>query len=219
MTNLRRFKADPFVVVFCLLATSSALAADAPRFSQVQERSPESIWAAKISPKLRSSLEAYQQHKKLKNGTEYGSLIRSLDLGKVCASQIVAWATEHSCIRENELVRSPKDNLPLHGANGKVIKMVAFLCPDGSVIRMKPYGDPSQPKNSEPNAVKAMRFFGRDRYENFSDEAFKVDNAGLPVPKWPKDLNTKLPGLDSSTREAFIGEWARDAHTDLKVCP
>jgi hypothetical protein len=192
----------------------------APRFSQVQERRPELIWAKSISPALTQSLHAYQQRQKLANGVAYGSVIRSLDISGKCPSDLEAWAKAHSCTRQDDVIRTPKDNQPFHDAQGKTIPLVSFLCPDGGVIRMKPDGDSSQPKRPEPDAVKAMRFYGVDRYANFSDEAFKVDNAGLAVPKWPKDLNTDLDGLRSDPKalSAYLDEWADDAHTDLKRC-
>ena len=83
---------------------------------------------------------------------------------------------------------------------------------------MKPKGDPTNAKNPKPNAVKAMRYFGVEKYQNFNDEAFKVDNAGLPIPKWQKDLNTDLPELKEKSRAQFIEDWAKDAHTLLKTC-
>jgi hypothetical protein len=85
---------------------------------------------------------------------------------------------------------------------------------------MKPDGDPTQPKNPLPNVVKAMRFFGSSRYDNFSDEAFKVDNAGLPIPKWPKELNLEIPGVigDARASAQYTDEWAADAHTNIPAC-
>ena len=208
------------LALLLVLLSAPAYTVDAPNFSQVQERRPELIWAKDLTPALRASLDAYRGHKTLSNGVEYGSVIRSLNLAPLCVSEIENWANEHACKRQDDVIKSAKDNQPLHDAQGKTIPLVSFLCPDGGVIRMKPEGDPTQPKNSHPNAVKAMRFFGVNRYSDFSDEAFKVDNAGLPIPKWPKELNTNLPGLssDKKARELYIDEWAHDAHTQLKLC-
>jgi hypothetical protein len=205
-------------VLLAILWTSIAIGSEAPEFSQVQERRPELIWGKVLDPKLRESLDAYEQHKPLPNGVAYGSIIRKLRLDRLCKDQIESWAQGHGCARKDDVVKNSEDNIPILDHAGKPIPLIEFLCQDGGVVRMKPKGDPTSKKNTKPNTVKAMRFYGVEKYHNFSDEAFKVDNAGLPIPKWTKDLNTDLPELTDRTRAKFIEAWAKDAHTPLKFC-
>jgi hypothetical protein len=205
-------------IALILGTISMALAGDAPHFAGVMERRPEAIWAQSISKQLRESVEAFQQHKKLPNGVVYGSTIRDLNLTRTCEEDIFAWAKKHGCSRKNDFIKNPADNSPRLDARGKTIPLVSLLCKDGGVIRLKPEGDPTYKKNPDPNAVKAMRFFGVDRYDSFEDEAFKIDDAGMPIPKWSKDLNVELPELTSGDRDRYIEEWAKDAHSPLKHC-
>ena len=137
-----------------------SVASEAPEFSQVQERRPELIWSKKLDPKLRDSLDAYEQHKPLPNGVPYGSIIRKLRLDRLCTDQIEAWAKGHGCARKNDVTKSTENGIPILDPSGKPIPLVEFLCQDGGVVRMKPKGDPTSAKNPKPNAVKAMRYFG-----------------------------------------------------------
>ena len=211
-------------IVFALgFGWGAHAAAAGPRFSAVMERAPEKIWAASLDPRVADSVRAFIQKKTLANGQIYGGSLRDFNLSKLCREQIEAWARKRGCEPEPDVVKSPPGtpnaNRPLRDRQGRTIPLISYLCPDGGVIRMKPEGDPTNPRELLPSVVKAMRFFGSADYKTFSDEAFKVDNDGRPIPKWVKDLNTRLPGLSSEReRGRYIQEWARDAHTRLRPC-
>jgi hypothetical protein len=205
--------------ILTLCICTSALAAGPLQFEEVLEHSPSTIWSQNLNSKTLESVHAYDQHKKLSNGQGYGDSIRQLDLSRLCDSQILAWAKKHHCKEQDDFLKNSADNLPLHDSHGKTIPLISLICTDGGVVRLKPIGDPTSQKFSKPSVVKAMRFFGSENYANFSDEAFKVDNQGRAVPKWPDDLNTQLPGLqNASIKQKFVSDWGSDAHSELKIC-
>lgn len=214
-----KFRKSRFALLLLFVVTSICSAATRLHFSSVLERQPEKVWSPKLDSKTRVSLNAYQQHLKLPNGLIYGEQIRSLQLRNLCQSEIMAWAKKNSCQLKTDFVKHPQSNEPKTDRKGNTIPLLSWICQDGGVIRMKPLGDPTSQYSSRPEAVKAMRQFGSDQYANFSDEAFKVDDAGLAIPKWPKDLNLELPGLRKEDRQAYLDEWASDAHSPLKPCP
>lgn len=217
MARLTKFWRYPLVFTVILLAIS-AFADGGPHFAGVLERNPDAVWNPGVNSKLKDSLRAFKNHRKLSNGLAYGSMVQHLNLEGLCPEKIEAWAAQHACSRQDDVLKEPKRNAPIHDTHGNTIPLVSYLCPDGGVIRTKPQGDPTSPFDRAPLASIAMRFFGSDRYENFSDEAFKIDSAGLAIPKWPKDLNLELQGLSKKNRKAYVDEWARDAHTHLTKC-
>jgi hypothetical protein len=212
-------KAEPLKLTLCIaLFACIAGAADSVRFFQLIEQNPSAVWAQSLDAKTKDSVNSYVKQAKLPNGLLYGNSVRNFDLSKLCDSQIKSWASKRGCEEKDDVLKRPEDNQPIHDSHGKTVPLISFLCKDGGVIRMKPIGDPTS-KYPNPSVVKALRYFGSDRYDDFSDEAFKVDNQGRAVPKWGKDLNTALPGLeDEQVKKAYFADWGRDSHTELKIC-
>jgi peptidoglycan/LPS O-acetylase OafA/YrhL len=180
-------------------------------FETIMNEYPEKLWGVSADSDTYRSVLAYRARVKQPNGLTYGDSMRDFDLNRLCVDQIRERSTRMGCIAKNDVLKEPKQNLPIHDSEGQTIPLVSYLCPDGGVVRMKPKGDPTNPKETQPSVIKAMRFFGSDRYENFSDEAFKVDNQGRPVPKWAKDMSTE-------GKSRYVEEWARDSHSLLRTC-
>ncbi|MEM7646990.1 MAG: hypothetical protein AAF203_08780, partial [Pseudomonadota bacterium] len=79
-------------------------------------------------------------------------------------------------------------------------------CQDASLIRVKVEGNPTDPYHPEPHLTKSVLLREGLSFNDFDNEAFKVDEQGWPQPKWPQDLK----------KEADVKEWSAKTHLPLK---
>ena len=185
------------------------------KFVLFAQNHPDRLWSSQINEKAKAAILDYRSLKKLPSQKFYGESVRSYDLRNKCASDIKTDLLQLGCIQKLDVLKNPQTNSPLLSPQGQTIPMIAFLCPDGGVVRLKPQGDPTSKFKPQPLASKSLRYPFDSKFENFEDEMVKIDNAGNAIPKWPRDLNPEI----SSPQEQpeWIQGWADDAHTDLKL--
>lgn len=165
------------------------------------------------SPKVASTLTAYQDHTLLPNGLRYGTIAQTYHLKHKTVTAIDTEMTSLHCQKKIDLIKNPKTNEPIVYQD-KTLPLWSYLCPEGSVIRIKPLGDPTSKFRPQPHGNKALRFPYHAPFESFNDEVAKVSEKGEALPKSPSDM--VIPALPSSTETTnFLNKWADEAHSDL----
>ncbi|MBL4636701.1 MAG: hypothetical protein JKY56_22820 [Kofleriaceae bacterium] len=140
--------------------------------------------------------------------------MKALDLSGMSFQQIERLLKAKGFTREDGNITNFQTKLPERNLSGKVLRQVFFAHPDGGMVRIKPDGYPGSPR-PQPHVVKSVRFSGKDTMHDFAKEAFKVNNAGVAIPKAPSDLHNPHPA-SSKLALKYIDAWANVAHTDLK---
>lgn len=213
-----RFKGTSFLFPVFLPGLFLFACATTPpmqKFVSFAETYPDRIWTKEPNAKLKHAIQDYREKKVLASGQIYGAVARNYSLLNKCAEEVQKEMIQQNCKEKTDVLKAPKTNQPLLNQKGQTIPLLVYLCEDGSVVRLKPEGDPTSKFKPQPLASKALRYPFDSKFENFDDEVVKVDNFGNAIPKWTKDMNPELtkPGEQAD----FIQGWADDAHTDLKL--
>jgi hypothetical protein len=186
------------------------------KFALLASLQSERIWSPHLSPVARRATRDYTRRKKIGASLIYGDSVRKYDLRNKCAATIEADLTQLGCKKQMSVLKNVyKNNEPVRLTNGKTVPLVAYLCPDGGAVRLKPEGDPTSKFMTQPIVSKALRYPYDSKFDNFDDEVLKVDNLGNAIPKWQKDLNPEIS--HPSEQKDWIKGWALGAHTDLKL--
>lgn len=172
------------------------------QFDEIQKT--RNIWSDNIDKNTRNALKKFNNKTKLKNGLVYGQFAKSVSLENISKKDLVKKANDNKCEVINDYIRDWKTKKIVEYQNEK-LPMLFIVCPDASIIRLKPKGNPLNKFRPWPHASKSVRFSNKSSYKDFSQEAFKVDNEGNAIPKWPKDLRENIT----------VDGWAQDAHIDI----
>jgi hypothetical protein len=183
--------------VFLLFSCTTAPVNHSNKFAFIED----------LSNNTSASLRDYQEHRKLPNGVEYGSFVRTIQLRGESADSLKKKLSQAPCQLREDLIREPKNNEAIKDQNGKTSPIWIWTCHDGGVIRIKPQGDPTNRFRPQPHGSKALRYPPTGTTQGFQDETLKLDETGNPLPKWPKDLR--------STDPQVIQDWADASHIDL----
>jgi hypothetical protein len=164
-----------------------------------------------LPEKTMKSLQDYREHRILSNGREYGSVARSFRLQGKSALEVKLAFAPLGCPLKEDVIREPKANSPLLNPQGQPSPLWIWICEDGSVVRIKPEGDPTNRFRPQPHGSKSLRYPADGKFESFEDETIKIDEEGNPIAKWPKDLQVADPKI--------LNAWADRAHSDLAPPP
>ena len=157
---------------------------------------PESVWNPEILAKrssLRTTLKAFQEGKmgqsarKIKVAGKTPQALHEELMGmgfKHKRLPLSAYGKEKGnrqyWLRNGEKTTNPKDS--------NVVPLDVYFHSDGTLIRVKPEGTPS-PKSlrPQPSATKAVVYKAspNDFDLRYGNEAFKVSEEGIPLPKGP----------------------------------
>jgi hypothetical protein len=113
----------------------------------------------------------------------HGGSVRTLDLRGKSAAAIDHELTQRGFVRRDGVIRYRDGSVAI--VNGQTARQIYYLHPDGSMIRIKPDGDPTNARRPQPHISKSVRHPPNASHEDFSKEAFKVDSQGNPLPKDP----------------------------------
>tara|TARA_R110002096_G_scaffold350395_3_gene543593 strand:- start:42559 stop:43323 length:765 start_codon:yes stop_codon:yes gene_type:complete len=178
-------------------------------FQRFHQANPTGIWAKNLKPEVTRALADFN---KPKGGL--GHSMKNLDLRAMSFPQIEQLLKSRGFVREDGTIKNFVTKQPERNAKGEVLRQVFFAHSDGGMVRVKPDGYPGSPR-PQPHVVKSVRFSGKDTMHDFAREAFKVNNAGLPIPKAPSDLHNPHPSTSAKALK-YIDAWANVAHTDVK---
>lgn len=219
MISKLHFHSIFFLILLTPLACSSLTTSPKKdfieEFTTLAHFKNDQIWSPVLSSKTRQAIYDYNHKKKLNSGKIYGNSVRHYDVRNKCPTDIEQEMVQLGCQRKEDVLKDPKTNKPLMTHQLQTIPMVAFICPDGGVVRLKPQGDPMNKYRAQPSVSKVLRYPFNSKFENFTDEVAKIDNFGNIIPKWAKDLNPNLGKLDEKSK--LVQAWADDAHTDLRL--
>ena len=132
-----------------------------------------------------------------------GEIARSLGFWSPTIFEVITSMTENTCDKQVDILKAVDGNALLDAYN-QTIPLWVWLCKDGTVVRVKPIGDPTNKFDKQPLGSVAVRYPCNATFTSFDDEMFKVDSSGNPIPKWGPNLDSKDP--------AIIKLWARAAH-------
>ena len=131
----------------------------------------------------------------------YGKIARDIKIGGRSVVDI-----ESEVLATEVCEKSVQPIVEYQTKKAKKVKMLVYLCKDGSLFRLKNQGNPGDSYHPEPHGTKEVVFSIRKNISDFDSVAFKVDDEGWPQPKWPKDLKKK----------ADVKKWSRLTHLPLK---
>jgi hypothetical protein len=170
-----------------------------------------SVWSSTAAEK-RKWATAFKQGERLKlNGYRpYGASVKSLNLNGKSIRTLEQDLPKRGFKRFDDVVRD-SNGKPIPGDDGKPVKQIIFVHPDGGMVRIKPYGQPGSPsllRKTEPHAVKAVMKPGSalTDYNKLDHEYFKVDNQGNPWPAFPNDVSAEAWNL-------YKDGWAEVVHS------
>lgn len=173
-------------------------------FDQIQQK--QSIWSPQTPPRIRRAVRAFYKKAKLPNGKIYGEIARQINPRKNLR-RVSERAQELGCKRYNGFLKKQphrRQSPPLR-YKGKKIPMIFFYCPDGTLIRIKPEGNPLSSHRSWPHGSLSVLSPYNANPLLIQSEAFKVDLDGRALPATTRHLKKNL-NPDA---------WAEDAHFDF----
>ncbi len=179
------------------------------RFQRFHARNTGAIWSTSLSPRLKNAINLFKSGR-----TGYGQSVKHLDLSGLNTAQVGKLLKSRGFVVEKSVIRDFNTQKPLLGPNGKALRQLIYRHVDGGMVRVKPDGQPGSAR-PQPHMVKAVRITRRASTHEFGKEAFKVDNAGNPLPKFPPDLRNPHP-VGSAKANQFTDAWADAAHTNLR---
>jgi hypothetical protein len=176
-------------------------------FNQMVDKNPAAVWNKELTPFTRAALAAYQRG-------EVGRSVRGLDLRGQSVGAIRQELLRRGFKMEKTELRDFKTGKPLvDPRTGKAIPMEVWCNKDGGMVRLKPQGDPTSKHRPQPHASVSVKYPPDASGHDFNHEAFKLDYAGNPLPKWAKDANN--PFGDTLEGKQFLDDLANRTHTDL----
>jgi hypothetical protein len=183
--------------------------AEQKAFLKVLQDDPQRIFSEKMSPQAKLGLKDFEEQVQLPNGLAYGEIIRGLKIRGKQLDELELELTEKKCVKKIDVLKYPSTQSPVI-LNGTVVPIWIYVCPDGGLVKLKVKGDPTNRFRPEPHGIKAMRYPALDEVTDFDHERFKVNEGGMAIPKWRKDLGVEH--FPESERDALVEGWAEDAH-------
>ncbi len=165
------------------------------RFDELQRLCGDTIWSEELPTMTRAALQDYRSRKPLPNGLEYGALVRDLSVVGKSLVTLEAELSRQHCKKSEDFLRRPgRTDETLNDEAGNPLPIQFFMCPDGSVVRVKPKGDPNTRQRPQPNVVKYVRYPYDSPSTGFEQEAFKVDNEGNAIPNGSRAARPAFQG-------------------------
>ncbi|HEY9721332.1 MAG TPA: hypothetical protein V6D47_04920 [Oscillatoriaceae cyanobacterium] len=176
-------------------------------FEQIMSKNPQTVWSKELTPFTKAALNAYQKG-------QVGNSVRGLDLRGMTAGAIRTTLLRRGFKMEKSNLRDFKTGQPLvDPITGEPIPMEVWCHEDGGMVRLKPQGDPTNKHRPQPHASVSVKYPPDASGHDFNHEAFKLDYAGNPLPKWAKDANN--PYGDTAAGKQFLDDLADRTHSNL----
>ncbi|MBS1959996.1 MAG: hypothetical protein JST80_11020 [Bdellovibrionales bacterium] len=154
------------------------------------------------------ALKAYANGEACPSGAKVGATARDLQFVLPTLDEVEESMKTHECKKHIDVLKG-LDGKAYTTKRGNTIPLWVWMCSDGTVVRVKPFGDPTSKFNRKPHGSVALRYPCDAKYETFDDEMFKFDANGNPIPKWARELDSKDPDT--------IETWAHAAHFPVIV--
>ncbi len=154
------------------------------------------------------ALQGYLKGESCPNGQRLGLVAMKLQFTVPTLDEVEEAMKNNDCKKKIDVLKDLNQK-PHKTAKGNTIPIWIWMCNEGTVVRVKPLGDPTSKYNRKPHGSVAIRYPCDAPYNSFEDEMFKVDNNGNPIPKWARELDSKDPEV--------IESWAHSAHFSLIV--
>jgi hypothetical protein len=175
-------------------------------------KNTDAIWPANIRSELADGVQDYAMRKHLDDGLIYENAARNVDLRGKTLAKLEEELQSKGFEKHPDVIRDPSTKEPIPGN----FPMHAWIHPDGSMVRAKPLGDPTNLRRWWPHSSKSFRIPPDGDYWDFDQEGFKADNYGNALPKIDKELHNPFPER-SPEAGRFLDGWAEGVHTDLKL--
>lgn len=154
------------------------------------------------------ALKAYTKGESCPNGTQFGNIAKQLQFVIPTIDEVEEAMKNYECRKQVDVLKG-LDGIAYKTSKGNTIPLWVWMCGDGTVVRIKPFGDPTSKFNRKPHGSVALRYPCDAPYNSFEDEMMKVDNNGNPIPKWARELDSKDPEM--------VESWAHAAHFSIIV--
>lgn len=154
------------------------------------------------------ALKGYLKGESCPNGMRFGQVAKNLHFTVPTLEEVEEMMKNYDCKKRVDVLRG-LDNKPYKTRRGNTIPLWVWSCAEGTVVRVKPFGDPTSKFNRKAHGSVALRYPCDAPYNSFEDEMLKVDNNGNPIPKWARELDSKDPEV--------VESWGHAAHFSIIV--
>lgn len=189
-------------------APAKPLAAPAPGFAELIATDPSKVWTASPTARVEAAIASYRQGK-------LGESVRELDLRRQTVNEVRDVLKAKGFSVEQGHITDVRTGKPaVNPVTGEIIPMEIWTHPDGGMVRVKPEGDPTSKFRPQPHLSVSVKYPPDASGHDFNNEAFKVDHAGNPLPKWAKDAANPY-GADTPAGKKFLDDLANGTHVNL----
>ncbi len=174
----------------------------------------DALFNVQVTQNTVFALKDMKMGKRLPNGFIYGATALNYRFVNEPLEDLVQRLRKMGMSEDKGFVKRLGRYEDLQNTKGEKIPMLFFTHPDGSVIRIKTEGNPSNPYVSWPNLTISIRYPYNASIDDFSNETVKLDGKGHILPKTVDELVRPFPE-GSRELEIFQSLWSRNAHLRL----
>ena len=189
--------------------TAAAPSLQAPQnFAELLRANPAQVWNTQTTARTRVALAAFHRG-------ELGASVKGLSLQGLPAAAVRQQLRAAGFKLEMGAVMDFRTGKPvINPATGRPVPMEIWSHADGGMVRIKPEGDPTSQFRPQPHLSVSVKYPPDASGHDFNNEAFKVDAAGNPLPKWAKDAANPF-GEHTPAGKQFLDDLAARTHLDL----
>ncbi|MEB3197682.1 MAG: hypothetical protein VKP62_10810 [Candidatus Sericytochromatia bacterium] len=178
-------------------------------FAELVAKNPSLIWSTQMTPRTEQALKAYAQGM-------LGKSVQGMDLRGKAAAEIREELQRRGFLRELGVIKDVRTGQAvLNPKTGRPVPMEVWTHRDGGMVRIKPEGDPTSRHRPAPHLSVSVLYPPGSSGHDFNNEAFKVDFAGNPLPKWASDARNPFPAA-SPAGKRFLDDLAARTHVNLR---
>ncbi|MEB3284745.1 MAG: hypothetical protein VKN33_05620 [Candidatus Sericytochromatia bacterium] len=178
-------------------------------FAELVAKNPSLIWSTQMTPRTEQAIRSFAQ------GT-LGQSVKGMDLRHRTAEQVRHELTRRGFSREMGVIKDVRTGRPvINPQTGRPIPMEVWTHRDGGMVRIKPEGDPLSRHRPAPHLSVSVLYPPGASGHDFNNEAFKVDFAGNPLPKWASDARNPFPAATPAGKR-FLDDLAARTHINLR---
>jgi hypothetical protein len=178
-------------------------------FAELVAKNPSLIWSTQMTPRTEQALKSYAQGL-------LGKSVQGMDLRNKTADQARKELQRRGFTREMGVIKDVRTGQPVvNPKTGLPVPIEVWTHQDGGLVRIKPEGDPTSRHRPAPHLSVSVLYPPGASGHDFNNEAFKVDFAGNPLPKWASDARNPFPAA-SPAGKRFLDDLAGRTHLNLR---
>lgn len=178
-------------------------------FAELVAKNPSLIWSTQMTPRTEQAIKSYSQGL-------LGKSVKGLDLRNQTADQVREQLSRRGFVREMGVIKDVRTGKPvINPKTGLPVPMEVWTHQDGGLVRLKPEGDPTSRHRPAPHLSVSVLYPPGASGHDFNNEAFKVDFAGNPLPKWASDARNPFPAATPAGKR-FLDDLAARTHVNLR---